>query len=88
MWMKERRETMTSTKEQMLMENLVAAMTSGIKHQGANYKLPESMALEYGRLCYNQAVADILAMFRTLEMDDPDLCKRITEKIVTAKTAL
>lgn len=73
---------MTSTKEQMLLENLIAAMTSGIKHQGANYKMPESMALEYGRLCYNQAVRDVIKLLENLEMDDPDLCKKILLKIV------
>ena len=41
-------------------ENLMAAMTSGLRQKGPSYQLPESLALEYGRLCYNQAVGDCI----------------------------
>lgn len=80
-------ETTTSIKEQMLLENLVAAMTSGIKHMGASYKLPESMALEYGRLCYNQGVKDIIRLLENLNLDDPDLYKRMMSKIMARRVA-
>lgn len=48
--------------ERMLTEYLVAAMTSGLKQTGAKYQMPESLALEYGRLCYNQAIKDMMAL--------------------------
>lgn len=37
-------------------------MTSGIKQTGATYQLPESMAIEFGRLCYNQAIKDLMSL--------------------------
>jgi hypothetical protein len=55
---------MHANNEKMLMEYLIAAMTSGLKQQGGMYKLPESLALEYGRLCYNQAIKDMQAVFQ------------------------
>ena len=39
---------------------LIAAMTSGISHKGATYQMPEPIAMEYGRLCYNQAIQDVI----------------------------
>lgn len=80
-------EITTNTKEQMLMENLVAAMTSGIRHLGANYKLPESMALEYGRLCYNQGVRDVIKLLENLDLGEPDLYQRISTKIMSKRAA-
>lgn len=53
---------MHENNEKMLLEFLVAAMTSGLHHKGATYNLPESLALEYGRLCYNQAIKDMMTM--------------------------
>lgn len=40
--------------------HLIAAMTSGIKHTGASYQIPESLANEYARLCYNTAIKDVI----------------------------
>jgi len=37
-------------------------MTSGLKQTGATYNLPESLAVEYGRLCYNQALKDVMVL--------------------------
>lgn len=52
-------------------------MTSGLPQKGAQYNLPESLALEYGRLCYNQAIKDMQTIFKMsnfgqtgLEMSD------------------
>lgn len=53
---------MHENNERMMLEYLIAAMTSGLKQTGATYNLPESLALEYGRLCYNQALKDVLAL--------------------------
>ena len=68
---------MNENNERMLTEYLIAAMTSGLKHKGATYSLPESLAIEYGRLCYNQAIKDIQTAFKMsnfgqtgLEMSD------------------
>ena len=48
--------------QKAVFENLLlATMTSGIKQKGPEYRLPESMAFEYGRLCYNQAIKDGIA---------------------------
>ena len=55
---------MHENNERMLMEFLIAAMTSGLKHTGATYNLPESLALEFGRLCYNQAIKDMMAIYK------------------------
>lgn len=57
------KEKMNPNNERMLTEYLVAAMTSGLKQTGAKYQMPESLALEYGRLCYNQAIKDLQAVF-------------------------
>jgi hypothetical protein len=51
-------------------EMLIAAMTSGLKHKGPDYKLPESLAIEYGRICYNLAINDILAMLKLANLGD------------------
>ena len=53
---------MRENNERMMQEYLIAAMTSGLKQTGATYNLPESLAVEYGRLCYNQAIKDVMAL--------------------------
>ena len=54
---------MHENNERMMLEYLIAAMTSGLKQAGATYNLPETLALEYGRLCYNQAIKDMQTVF-------------------------
>ena len=68
---------MHENNERMILEFLIAAMTSGLPHNGATYNLPETLALEFGRLCYNQAIKDMQALFKIsdfgqvgLEMSD------------------
>ena len=61
---------MTPAHEQRITEMLVAAMTSGLPHQGAKYVLPESLAIELGRVCYNQAIKDIREMVQNLSHVD------------------
>jgi hypothetical protein len=53
---------MRENNERMMQEYLIAAMTSGLKQTGATYNLPESLAVEYGRLCYNQAIKDVMVL--------------------------
>jgi hypothetical protein len=60
----ERRKTMKPEQKQAMTEHLIAAMTAGLTHSGAIYKIPESIALEYGRLCHNYAINRVIAMFR------------------------
>ena len=55
---------MNENNEKMLQEFLIAAMTSGLPQRGATYNLPETLALEYGRLCYNQAIKDLQTIFK------------------------
>ena len=55
---------MHENNERMLTEFLIAAMTSGLPQKGATYNLPETLALEFGRLCYNQAIKDMQAIFK------------------------
>ena len=55
---------MHENNERMLNEYLIAAMTSGLPQKGAVYRLPETLALEFGRLCYNQAIKDMQALFK------------------------
>lgn len=68
---------MNENNEKMLQEFLIAAMTSGLPQKGATYNLPETLAVEFGRLCYNQAIKDMQALFKMsnfgqvgLEMSD------------------
>lgn len=61
---------MTTDQERRLTEMLVAAMTSGLPHKGAKYVLPESLAIEYGRICYNTAVKDIQEIIQNLSHVD------------------
>ena len=75
---------MNKQNEQMLTEYLMAAMTSGIKQTGATYQLPESMALEYGRLAYNQAIKDIMQLCKMSNFGQPglELCDAIVDLII------
>lgn len=61
---------MTPEHEQRITELLVAAMTSGLPHKGAKYVMPESLAIEFGRLCYNQAIKDIRRIIQDLSHVD------------------
>ncbi len=61
---------MTPAHEQRLLELLMAAMTSGLPHKGAKYMLPETLAIEYGRICYNLAIKDIRQMVQNLSHVD------------------
>ncbi len=61
---------MTKDQERRLTEMLVAAMTSGLPHKGAKYILPESLAIEYGRICYNMAVKDVQEIIQNLSHVD------------------
>ena len=61
---------MTPEHEQRLTELLVAAMTSGLPHKGAQFHLPESLAIEFGRICYNLAVKDIQELVQNLSHVD------------------
>jgi hypothetical protein len=61
---------MTPAHEQRLLELLMASMTSGLPHKGAKYMLPETLAIEYGRICYNQAIKDIREMVQNLSHVD------------------
>jgi len=71
--------TMHENNERMLTEFLIAAMTTGLKHAGATYNLPESIALEYGRLCYNQAIKDMMAIYKMADFGQVglDLADRV-----------
>lgn len=73
--------------ERMMQEYLVASMTSGIKQTGAMYKLPESMALEYGRLCYNQAIKDVMALSRMSDFGQTglEICDAIQDLFIHQK---
>ena len=61
---------MTPDQERRITELLVAAMTSGLPHKGAKYILPESLAIEFGRICYNMAVKDIQELVQNLSHVD------------------
>ena len=61
---------MTTDQERRITELLVAAMTSGLPHKGAKYVLPESLAIEFGRICYNLAVKDIQELVQNLSHVD------------------
>lgn len=61
---------MQESKEKMLIEFLIAAMTSGLDQKGATYNLPETLALEYGRLCYNQAIRDMLTIYKMADFGE------------------
>jgi len=57
---------MTPDQERRITELLVAAMTSGLPHKGAKYILPESLAIEFGRICYNMAIKDVVSFAKDL----------------------
>ena len=61
---------MTTDEERRITELLVAAMTCGLPHKGAKYILPESLAIEFGRICYNLAVKDIQEIIQNLSHVD------------------
>lgn len=72
---------MTPGHEQRITEMLVAAMTSGLPHKGATYQLPESLAVEFGRLCYNQAIKDVMGVFKMSDFGQTglEMCDRIQD---------
>lgn len=72
---------MTPEHEQRLTELLVAAMTSGLPHKGAKYVMPESLAIEFGRLCYNQAIKDTMSIFKMSDFGQTglELCDRLQD---------
>lgn len=37
-------------------------MTSELRQKGPTYPMLESLAIEYGRLCYNQAIKDLMVV--------------------------
>lgn len=78
---------MQESNERMMLEYLIAAMTSGQKQTGATYRLPESMALEYGRLCYNQALKDVLAMCKGSDFGQTglEICDAMQDLIIHRK---
>ena len=43
-------------------KHLLTSMTSGVPHKGATYQLPETIAMEFARLCYNTAIQDAQAL--------------------------
>jgi hypothetical protein len=81
---------MTLEQRRRIEEMLVAAMTSGIAHKGAEYRLPESMAIEYGRLCYNMAIKDAMDMFRALDLGaiGLEMHERMSDLNLTQKITL
>jgi hypothetical protein len=74
-------------RERMMQEYLIAAMTSGLKQTGATYNLPESLAVEYGRLCYNQAIKDIMALCKMSDFGQTglEICDTIQDLIIHQK---
>jgi hypothetical protein len=64
---------MTLEQRRRIEELLIAAMTSGLVNKGPEYRLPESLAIEYGRLCYNLAVRDMLTVFRAADFGQTGL---------------
>lgn len=80
-------ENMHENNERIFNEYLIAVMTSGLPHKGASYKLPESLALEYGRLCYNQAIKDMMAIFKMSDFGQVglEICDRMQDLHVKGK---
>jgi hypothetical protein len=74
-------------RERMMQEYLIAAMTSGLKQTGATYSLPESLAVEYGRLCYNQAVKDVMALCKGSDFGQTglEICDATQDLIIHQK---
>jgi hypothetical protein len=77
-------ELLKKHNDQMLTEHLIAAMTSGLKQTGATYNLPESLAIEYGRLCYNQAIKDVFKLCRKYDFGETglEICDRIQDLVI------
>lgn len=80
-------ELLKKHNDQMLTEHLIAAMTSGLKQTGATYNLPESLAVEYGRLCYNQAIKDVMALCKMSDFGQTglEICDAIQDLIIHQK---
>ena len=78
---------MNENNEKTMLEYLIAAMTSGLKQTGATYNLPESLALEYGRLCYNQALKDVLALCKMSDFGQTglEICDAIQDLTIHQK---
>jgi len=81
---------MTVTQRRRLEEMLVAAMTSGIAQKGGEYRMPETLAIEYGRLCYNMAVKDMLDMFIAFDFGEIglEMSERLSDLHLTQKITL
>jgi hypothetical protein len=82
--------SMNMQQRRRIEEMLVAAMTSGLAHKGAEYRMPESMAIEYGRICYNLAIQDTLQMLKSLEYGSVgvDIAETISDLHMTQKVTL
>jgi hypothetical protein len=67
--------------EKMLTEYLIAAMTSELRQKGPTYPMLESLAIEYGRLCYNQAIKDMMAIFKVSDFGQVglEICDRMQD---------
>lgn len=78
---------MHENNERMITEFLIAAMTSGLPHKGGTYNLPESIAIEFGRLCYNQAIKDLQAIFKMSDFGQLglELCDRTQDLYIHQK---
>lgn len=78
---------MHENNERMITEFLIAAMTSGLPHKGGTYNLPESIAIEFGRLCYNQAIKDLQAIFKISDFGQVglEICDRTQDLYIHQK---
>jgi len=79
---------MHENNERMITEFLIAAMTSGLPHKGGTYNLPESIAIEFGRLCYNQAIKDLQAIFKISDFGQVglEICDRTQDLYIHQKS--
>jgi hypothetical protein len=82
-----RTQRMTLLQRRRLEEMLMAAMTSGLAHKGAKYVLPESLAIEYGRICYNLAIQDVMSAFKCYDMGTTgmEIFERVSDLNLTQK---
>lgn len=81
---------MTLNQRHRIEEFLIAAMTSGLVHKGPEYRLPESLAIEYGRLCYNLAVKDMLNVFKDADLGQTGLevVERLSDLHLTQRVTI
>jgi hypothetical protein len=81
---------MTLEQRRRVEEMLVAAMTSGLTHKGPEYRMPESLAIEYGRLCYNMAVKDMLTVFKLADFGQTglEIVDRLSDLHLTQRVTL